>query len=254
MSELADPFSIRPWNTAHLTDLASTIDGQVPGAASAPLQKVALRCLERPLSPASFLARKVAQEAVANYPPCVVAHRARARMSSQEGRRPRSGSSRSSRGSSRGAPRTALAVTARDRARDRSPERFDVPEQHKSSWLPREFQGLRRGHESPRPRLGSFENSEELLMAPACLMRGSHLPPGRPNSGSMPVLPEGSPRRVKQAQTLLSLVADGRPGNNKRDPHLAQCLQGISRRTAVATKGARQIAEMGYEEEELPSL
>jgi hypothetical protein len=33
-----------------------------------------------------------------------------------------------------------------------------------------------------------------------------------------------------------------------------QGLQGIARRTAVVTKGARQIAEMGYEEEELPSL
>lgn len=84
----------------------------------APLQKVALRCLKRPLSPASFLARKalffcffdwmmdhdaiktpdvsvgclfgrtflkVAEEAVANYPPCVIAHRIRARRSSREG-------------------------------------------------------------------------------------------------------------------------------------------------------------------------
>lgn len=240
MSELADPFSIRPWNTANLTDLASIIDGPTV----APLQNVALRCLERPLSPASFLARKVAQEAVA-YPPCVVLHRARARSSSQEGR-PRSGSSRaSSRRSSRGPRGAALAPLARER----SPERFDVPEQHKSSWLPREFEGLRRG-QSARP----FENSEELLMAPACLMRGSHLPGRIPNSGSMPALPEGSPRRVKQAQTLLSLVADSRPGNHKRDPHVAQCLQGIARRTAMVTKGARQIAEMGYEEEELPSL
>lgn len=237
MSELADPFSIRPWNTANLTDLASIIDGPTV----APLQNVALRCLERPLSPASFLARKVAQEPVA-YPPCVVLHRARARSSSQEGR-PRSGSSRRS---SRGPRGAALAPLARER----SPERIDVPEQHKSSWLPREFEGLRRG-QSARP----FENSEELLMAPACLMRGSHLPGRIPKSGSMPALPEGSPRRVKQAQTLLSLVADSRPGNHKRDPHVAQCLQGIARRTAVVTKGARQIAEMGYEEEEeLPSL
>ena len=35
--------------------------------------------------PASFLARKVAQEAVVKYPPCVVAQRARQRQSSQEG-------------------------------------------------------------------------------------------------------------------------------------------------------------------------
>eukprot|EP00913_Durusdinium_trenchii_P011951 g11226.t1 len=77
---MADPFSIRPWNTVHLTNLASTL-GQVPNWA--PLQKVALRCLERPLSPASFLARKVAQEAVSAYP-ASVAQRLRARRSSRE--------------------------------------------------------------------------------------------------------------------------------------------------------------------------
>eukprot|EP00439_Symbiodinium_sp_Y106_P033732 s4449_g4.t1 len=60
-----DPFSLRPWNTACLSDLATTINGED----ETPLQEVALRRLKRPLSPASFLARKVAQEACCNYPP-----------------------------------------------------------------------------------------------------------------------------------------------------------------------------------------
>ncbi|CAK9044995.1 unnamed protein product [Durusdinium trenchii] len=218
---MADPFSIRPWNTVHLTNLASTLGQGEPRRPRsqpnwAPLQKVALRCLERPLSPASFLARKVAQEAVSAYP-ASVAQRLRARRSSRE------------RGRCLPRTRAQTAGIVERRFRDRG--RREGESEFGQSWS-REFQSLA----SSRSMLDG-----ELLNPPRCLSRGIHK---MPTSNSVPaVLPEGSVRRVKQAQTLMSLVADGRPGNGKKDPRVAQCLQGIVRRTAVATKAAKQIAD-----------
>ncbi|CAJ1340674.1 unnamed protein product [Effrenium voratum] len=200
-----DPFSLRPWNTAHLADLASTI-----GEGEVLLHRAALRRLRRPLSPAPFMARKVAQEAVCNYPP-VLAQR-RLRTSSRD--KGRSGSARS---------RTAYSTSRPSKARA-SPRRCAT----QPSWLPRDFEG------TPRMR--------ELLAPSVCLTRGLQ------SSSSAPAL-EGSPRRGKPAQTLMSLVADGRQSASKREhQRVAQCLQGIVRRTAMVSHAALAFSTEGVDE------
>ncbi|CAE7396532.1 unnamed protein product [Symbiodinium pilosum] len=224
-----DPFSLRPWNPACLSDLATTINARED---ESPLQAVALQRLKRPSSPASFLARKVAQEACSNYPPVYASRRPRSPRSPREGRGRRRFS---------GASRTTGYSTERSTLPAPASPRSKAQTWHsKTSWLPRDFEGIR--HESSSsPRAWALKSCE--LLSPA-VVRGSLKSYKMHSSSSAPSLAvKVSPRRANR--TLMSLVADGRQSSSKKEhDRVTKCLQGIVRRTAIAQKAAFAFAEM----------
>ncbi|CAE7471777.1 unnamed protein product, partial [Symbiodinium necroappetens] len=227
-----DPFSLRPWNTACLSDLATSINGED----EAPLQEVALRRLKRPLSPASFLARKVAQEACCNYPPVFNAmrwHRSPRSPRDGRGRRRCSGASRTTGYSPE---RSTAAASPRSKMHNHT---WPLHES-KTSWLPRHFEGIHR-EGSGSPRSNQALQSSELL-SPAVLRGRLNSYKMKTSSSAPSLAAKASPRRG--TRTLMSLVADGRQSSSKKEhDRVTKCLQGIVRRTAVAQKVAMAFSE-----------